>query len=199
MSDNNVRKTNDYPASAEQYLIQNYENALALIEALKLENKSLKKEIQELTPEPLENNEDDEQKVVVFPTLKVIYHVEGSDYGYYINRDNIKKYKKILKEKTLDGQNDNHYYLHVSEANVAIDILGNKFYAKFTPKSKYSSLYLGIINEADGINRFEDRDAAIEALHNLLAKGIKYRENKIAEEDAKNTSKENENADSSNS
>ncbi len=88
-------KTKDYPISAEQYLIKQYEEALEEIETLKQSNYELEHQLHELSDEKSRTIEQDEIKVL--PVLETYYSAHTRTYD--ITEDTYTDFKKALKER----------------------------------------------------------------------------------------------------
>ena len=176
----------DYPVSAEQYLIENYEKALERNLILKKEKEDLLIKIQALEPESI-SKED----VKVLPELMTLYSINTAEYN--IERKNIEEWEKKLEEKSLDIHDHyGNYYISTHIINAKIMICKVMFYCNVRFKGVYSQQDITVYDINDK-RYYQTLEEAKSALYKKLEEHITSRKERWAKEDVKEKEvKENE-------
>jgi len=153
-----MKEPKDYPVSAEQYLIANYENTLRENRQLVIENKSLKGKLkfyEETKPEVLNDESSTlaSNQIKALPILEVT-HSTSSEYDYKDYGLNPERYEKLVAyleeiktdpSKTLKGK---YYYITKHPLNVRLELFGLVKYAHaYTHYNDNSNLQLNLHDE----------------------------------------------------
>lgn len=143
--------------SAEQFLIEHYNNAIEKVSLLEKELEDKNVELSDLKAQLGEDVGEDEN-ITILPTLMVLYGIETSNY--YIKKENVEQYEAQLKKRESNKYNE--YYITTSEINAIITIAGQKFFCNVTFKNGYSNQRIKVFE----IERYYKTEE--EALDNLM-------------------------------
>lgn len=176
----------DYPLTAEQYLIANYEAVKEENETLRLENASLLDQLNEF--QTIESKDED---VKVLPELLNLFTVNVSNYE--IDENNINHYKDMLKNKTLGYYDYNSYfYINRHTINAKINISNYIFYCNVRFKGMYQTPDI-VVYDIEDKKYFHTEVEAFNKLYELLDLEIQRKEKIFADKKAKEKEvKENE-------
>lgn len=145
--------------SAEQFLIEHYNNAIEKVSLLEKELKEKNVELSDLKGQ-LGEDVGENENITVLPTLMLLYSIQTS--SHYIKKENVEQYEEQLKKREINRHND--YYIIASEINAIITIASQKFFCNVSFKGRYSNQSIQVFE----IERYYKTEE--EALDNLMKK-----------------------------
>lgn len=147
------KNPSDYPISAEQYLIANYEQALSDNRKLVIENKVLSNKLS-FYEHTQKGDENVANKLKVLPTL-VAHHFTDYEYNYKDYNltpdkyDELVAYLKVLESNPKNAlSHSNICRVRVNDLNIKVEIYGLVRYGRaYTGYNDSNKLELSFVDE----------------------------------------------------